>query len=29
MQLSEVNQSIKENLYNFLDGKFDEELGFY
>jgi hypothetical protein len=27
MQLSEENQSIKENLYNFLDGKFDEELG--
>jgi hypothetical protein len=26
MQLSEVNQSIKENLYNFIDGKFDEKL---
>jgi hypothetical protein len=26
MQLSEENQSIKKNLYNFLDGKFDEEL---
>lgn len=26
MSLSDVNQSIKENLYNFIDGKFDGKL---